>query len=138
MYIAAFSFYKIFKTELEEVEAFDGFNDILHSFTLLRGKSNGNDDDDESRIYGKFKVRILQDPVILRPLTPVRVRACVRVCVLYVKIVIPFEKPANFFENLKWQASFDIISGEIFLYIEKWHRPSKLTLFNSLVPMVVS
>lgn len=46
---------KIYKTELEEAPAFDGFNDVVHSFTLLRGKSNGNDDDDESRIYGKFK-----------------------------------------------------------------------------------
>ena len=46
---------KIYKTELEEVPAFDGFNDILHSFILLRGKSSGNDDEDESRIYGKFK-----------------------------------------------------------------------------------
>lgn len=49
-------FLQIYKTELEEASAFDGFNDVVHSFTLLRGKSNGNDDDDESRIYGKFKV----------------------------------------------------------------------------------
>ena len=46
---------KIYKTELEEVLAFDGFNDIFHSFILLRGKSTGNDDEDESRISGKFK-----------------------------------------------------------------------------------
>lgn len=46
---------KVYKTELEEVLAFDGFNDILHSFNLLRGKSTGNDDEDESRICGKFK-----------------------------------------------------------------------------------
>ena len=46
---------KIYKTELEEVPAFNGFTDVFHSFTLLRGKSNGNDDEDESRIYGKFK-----------------------------------------------------------------------------------
>jgi len=36
---------------------FSGFNDVLRSYVLLRGKSNGNDDEDESRIYGKFKVR---------------------------------------------------------------------------------
>lgn len=35
---------------------FDGFRDVVESFPLLRGKSKGNDDDDESRIYGKFKV----------------------------------------------------------------------------------
>ena len=46
---------KIYKTELEEYPAFDGFSDVFHSFNLLRGKSNGNDDEDESRIYGKFK-----------------------------------------------------------------------------------
>ena len=37
-------------------ESFGGFNDVLHSFILLRGKSNGNDDDDPNRILGKFKV----------------------------------------------------------------------------------
>ena len=46
---------KIYKTELEEHPAFDGFSDVFHSFSLLRGKSNGNDDEDESRIFGKFK-----------------------------------------------------------------------------------
>ncbi|XP_065652291.1 otoferlin isoform X5 [Hydra vulgaris] len=46
---------KIYKTELEEVPNLDGLCDVLQSWVLLRGKSNGNDDDDESRIYGKFK-----------------------------------------------------------------------------------
>ena len=54
---AKFSIYEqIFETELEMDESFGGFNDVLHSFVLLRGKSNGDDDDDPNRIFGKFKV----------------------------------------------------------------------------------
>ncbi|XP_066910478.1 otoferlin-like [Clytia hemisphaerica] len=56
---------KIYNTELEDVECFSGFNDVLHSFVLLRGKSNGNDDDDERRIFGKFKgaIKVWKHPL---------------------------------------------------------------------------
>ncbi|KXJ13200.1 Otoferlin [Exaiptasia diaphana] len=45
----------IFKSELEEMLDFNGFNDWLHSFPLFRGKKTSEDDDDEHRIVGKFK-----------------------------------------------------------------------------------
>ena len=47
---------QIFKTELEFVDEFNGFNDWLHSFPLYRGKKTSEDDDDDHRIVGKFKV----------------------------------------------------------------------------------
>ena len=46
-------------------ESFGGFNDVLHSFILLRGKSNGNDDDDPNRMYGKFKVCVSFSPCFI-------------------------------------------------------------------------
>lgn len=35
---------------------YNGFNDWLHSFPLYRGKKTSEDDDDDHRIVGKFKV----------------------------------------------------------------------------------
>lgn len=43
---------------------FNGFNDWLHSFSLYRGKKTSEDDDDDHRIVGKFKVRM----VAIKPL----------------------------------------------------------------------
>ena len=38
------------------MEEYNGFNDWLHSFPLYRGKKTSEEDDDEHRIVGKFKV----------------------------------------------------------------------------------
>lgn len=44
---------------------FNGFNDWLHSFPLFRGKKTSEDDDDEHRIVGKFKVMTSQSTCLL-------------------------------------------------------------------------
>ena len=50
---------QIYRQELENITDFNGFNDWLHSFPLYRGKKTSDDDDDEHRIVGKFKVSSL-------------------------------------------------------------------------------
>ena len=40
------------------MEEYNGFNDWLHSFPLYRGKKTSEDEDDDHRIVGKFKVCI--------------------------------------------------------------------------------
>ena len=47
---------QIFDSELENLPEYNGFNDWLHSFPLYRGKKTSEDDDDDHRIVGKFKV----------------------------------------------------------------------------------
>ena len=47
---------QIFDSELEFLADYNGFNDWLHSFPLYRGKKTSEDDDDDHRIVGKFKV----------------------------------------------------------------------------------
>ena len=48
--------WQIFDSELEFLVEYNGFNDWLHSFPLYRGKKTSEDDDDDHRIVGKFKV----------------------------------------------------------------------------------
>lgn len=47
---------QIYRDELENIPEFNNFNDWLHSFSLYRGKKTSEDDDDEHRVVGKFKV----------------------------------------------------------------------------------
>lgn len=47
---------------------FNGFNDWLHSFPLYRGKKTSEDDDDDHRIVGKFKVKMSSRTVFPRRL----------------------------------------------------------------------
>ena len=49
-------FPQVYDTELEEVEEFDGFNDFMKTFVLLRGKKTEDEDDEQRRFSGKFKV----------------------------------------------------------------------------------
>ena len=51
-----FFFFKIFDSELEYLTEYNGFNDWLNAFPLYRGKKTSEDDDDDHRIVGKFKV----------------------------------------------------------------------------------
>lgn len=51
-----FFLWQIFDSELENLLEYNGFNDWLHSFPLYRGKKTSEDDDDDHRIVGKFKV----------------------------------------------------------------------------------
>ena len=46
----------MYNCELEQVREFGGFKDWAHTFDLMRGKKDEDDDDDYSRIAGKFKV----------------------------------------------------------------------------------
>jgi len=48
---------QIYDTELESVSDFSGFNDLLYSFDLYRGKREDHADDvtDQKRIVGTFK-----------------------------------------------------------------------------------
>ncbi|XP_076803747.1 otoferlin-like isoform X4 [Clavelina lepadiformis] len=48
---------KIYDNELENASDFSGFNDLLHSFNLYRGKRDDHADDitDQKRIVGMFK-----------------------------------------------------------------------------------
>ncbi|XP_065677935.1 otoferlin isoform X4 [Hydra vulgaris] len=56
---------KIYDTELEKIKDFDQFCDVFQSWNLYTGKSDGNDDDDERRICGKFKgvIKVWKDPL---------------------------------------------------------------------------
>lgn len=51
-----FFFLQIFDSELEFLPDYNGFNDWLNAFALYRGKKTSEDDDDDHRIVGKFKV----------------------------------------------------------------------------------
>ena len=53
--VEIFSF-QVYETELEEVEEFGGFHDFMSTFVLLRGKKTDDEDDEERRFSGKFKV----------------------------------------------------------------------------------
>lgn len=54
---AAFiSTWKIYDHELEAAREFEGFAEWLHTFNLLRGKKSYDEEDDDSRLVGKFKV----------------------------------------------------------------------------------
>ena len=48
--------FQIFDSALEDVEEFGGFGDFMCSFNLLRGKKTEDEDDEERRFSGKFKV----------------------------------------------------------------------------------
>ena len=43
-------------TELEELEEFGGLLDFMKTFNLLRGKKTDDEDDEERRYSGNFKV----------------------------------------------------------------------------------
>ena len=47
---------QIYDRELEAVPEFNGFFDWLHTFPLLRGKKTSDDELDDARQVGKFKV----------------------------------------------------------------------------------
>lgn len=49
---------QIYGTELESCPQFNGFKEYLQSFELYRGKRSANDQDDQSRLCGIFKVNI--------------------------------------------------------------------------------
>jgi hypothetical protein len=76
---------QIFKRELEEMHDFNGFNDWLHSFPLYRGKKTSEDDDDDHRIVGKFKVtgrRIVYEQCLyyVSVSTKIHNRCCTLLC----------------------------------------------------------
>jgi len=41
---------------LEAVKEFEGFAEWLHTFNFYRGKKIADEEDEESRLVGKFKV----------------------------------------------------------------------------------
>lgn len=49
--------FQIYDAELENVDEFSGFHDLLHSFELFRGKREDDADDllDQKRVVGSFK-----------------------------------------------------------------------------------
>jgi hypothetical protein len=47
---------QIYTTELEEQPEFNGFNDLLQTFNIYRGKRTGNDLHDRENVVGKLKV----------------------------------------------------------------------------------
>ena len=47
---------QIYDRELESVKEFESFAEWLHTFNLLRGKKTTDEEDDDSRLVGKFKV----------------------------------------------------------------------------------
>ena len=54
----------MYNSELEQVRQFNGFRDWVHTFDLLRGKKDEDEDDEFLRIAGKFKVRLSQLGII--------------------------------------------------------------------------
>ncbi|XP_074640585.1 otoferlin-like isoform X2 [Tubulanus polymorphus] len=46
---------RVYPTELEAQNDFNGFKEWLHTFDLYRGKKTGDELDDESRVVGRFK-----------------------------------------------------------------------------------
>ncbi|EDV22851.1 uncharacterized protein TRIADDRAFT_58489 [Trichoplax adhaerens] len=46
---------KIFKTELEEVEIYNNFEDFVQLFPIYRGKAKKKGEDDEGELVGEFK-----------------------------------------------------------------------------------
>ena len=50
---------QVYHTELEEVECFNGFNDFMATFDLLRGKKTEDEDDLQRRFSGKVKVIVV-------------------------------------------------------------------------------
>ena len=53
----------MFNEALEDVEEFGGFNDFMASFNLLRGKKTEDEDDEERRYSGTFKVIFIFDQI---------------------------------------------------------------------------
>lgn len=51
----------MYLNELEAQVEFGGFKEWLHTFDLYRGKKTEYNDDDDSRVVGKFKVWQLID-----------------------------------------------------------------------------
>lgn len=49
-------YFQVYPTELEAIPQFNEFKEWLQSFELYRGKKTGDDDEDDSRIVGLFKV----------------------------------------------------------------------------------
>lgn len=49
--------FQVYPNELESQSEFTGFSEWLSSFDLYRGKKTGDDNEDENRIVGTFKVR---------------------------------------------------------------------------------
>jgi hypothetical protein len=49
---------QIYPNELEAQPEFNGFNDMLQTFDIYRGKGTGDDFLDKANIVGKLKVRI--------------------------------------------------------------------------------
>lgn len=49
-------FFKVYGTELEKVEVFNGFQDFVETFYIHRGKVKSKADEEET-IVGEFKVK---------------------------------------------------------------------------------
>ena len=50
---------KVLPNELENQPEFDGFTEWLQTFELYRGKQGVEEFEDEGRVVGKFKVRLI-------------------------------------------------------------------------------
>ena len=50
----------MYEKELENVSEFGGFQELLHTYDLLRGKKVDDEENDSLRVTGKFKVRAAQ------------------------------------------------------------------------------
>lgn len=51
---------KVYPNELEAQEEFSGFTEWLQTFELYRGKKGAEEFEDDGRIVGKFKVRLMR------------------------------------------------------------------------------
>lgn len=49
--------FKIYDKELEAFPEFNGFAEWLHTFSLYRGKKSNDEEDEDNRVVGKFKVQ---------------------------------------------------------------------------------
>ena len=47
--------FKVYQTELEKVEKFDGFQDFISSFPFYRGKAKSREEEEDT-VVGEFKV----------------------------------------------------------------------------------
>lgn len=61
---------QIYPHELEAVPEYDGFKEWLHSFDLYRGKKTGDDNEDENRVVGTFKVIFINKRFFFFALNP--------------------------------------------------------------------
>lgn len=52
-------FFKVFPNELECQSEYSAFSEWLQTFDLYRGKKTEEDVEEENRIVGRFKVKII-------------------------------------------------------------------------------